>query len=239
MKAIKSLSVAFCMFFNSSVFAGEYEDYLFYTSSLNINPTNAIKLQDVHDHSQAVTLLPPEVGCLSNVNEMILYISSKQPVSMTNDAYGCHILKGEWTASDGHQYSNIEELTVIPMWDHEMISRFTDYEDKQTKNALLSKLYSPDNWMIIPTKHFQAISNFFPVNLNSNDVTSCDDLKKFTLFGITNGLRFPRELTDRIISLEQYPECEKFFSLTRESTISSMSESWDESIKYLKSLTGD
>lgn len=239
MKAVKPLSIAICIFFNSHVFSSEYEDYLFYTSDLNISSANSITLQDVYDKKQAKILLPVESHCLFNVNDMMLYLLSIKSIDVNYSPQGCHIVSGQWVANDGNTYSNSDDLTAIPMWDHEMISRYTDYDDNQSKEALLTKLYSPENWMIIPTKYVQSISKFFPINLDSNDVTSCGDLKKFTLFGMTNGLRFPRELTDKIISLEKYPECESFLSLTRESSISLMSESWEKSLMHLKSLTGD
>ncbi|EJE4208819.1 hypothetical protein [Vibrio alginolyticus] len=218
------LSILFIAMLSLPTFSTEYEAYYINTPESNFPPSKGV-LANVSNVQQIELALPKLSHCLPSVQSRLLQHLGKS-VQISTNGITCQIKYGEWVAADGQTYTDHRQLVPVPMWTASMIERYYSYEDKgqaPTLETLTNLLYDKNNWKIVPANSFANVSHFFPFSLSSNDVSSCADLKDFTLFGILNELRFPKELTQTITKLEQFPECEKYLSLTVQEAITETS----------------
>lgn len=217
-----------------SVAANDYEVYYSDTPESEFPPSQNV-LSDAYDRQQISAFYKNSGNCLATEHEQLLYHLGIN-TALKDNALHCVIASGRWSAADGQIYHNAQHLVPVPLWTAPMIERYYDYvgQDHQTtSNELAAILYSSENWKLIPKASYSAVMEFFPFNLNGQDVSSCEDLKSFTLFGVMNSMRFPRELTQTISRLEQFPECEKYLSLSEADAIEELKQSLSTPVRAL------
>lgn len=202
-----------------------YNSYYFLTP-INDLPTGKINLRDSFDLEQVKSFSPNELDCFSSAEEVLFTMYSTEQVNVEFRQGTCYLISGKWKTSDGSIVTNYQDLSITPMWNGQMISRYFDYNQPFNQSDLLGALYSKENWLIVKNHNVDKIASFFPFDLGANDVSSCGDLSRFTLYGIKQSLRFPLELTRKISQLEQLPGCDKYLSLTNDDVAKNLSNEW-------------